>query len=247
MPGDILDNLGLQQAALPAFDIERLNPSQQRIMGSVQGLLSVQERTVFVRDGLSQARQTWILLHEVAHAFIGWHREMLFLDTEFTLSRQARETMEREANEFAAHVLFLDETFHKLAQSMEFGVEAIFKLATIYSASVEATVRHYVEHSQQDCVCLVLDPCYEYGAPTLRVQYFVKPRVSQCRWEFGSLKIGQTLPLDDETVVSFSRGELNYPNVSRYESESNSPGVILKYECFSTSHKVFILCRSETL
>jgi Zn-dependent peptidase ImmA (M78 family) len=244
IPNQLLSDLGLKQATLPAFDIDRLDVNQKSIIGSVQGLLSIDDRTVYLKDGLGETQRSWVVLHEVGHAFIEWHRELLYLDTQYELSPAVRKTLEIEANEFAAHVLFLGDEFAKRAAVLDFGAAAIFELANVFGTSVEATVRHYVETSDANCVCLVLQPCQVGAHSTLKAQYFVKPQYGRSHWEFGGVSIGQSLPPDDETVLAFMRGEMQYPQTKRYEVESRTPGVVLRHEVFSTGHKAFVLCQA---
>lgn len=240
-PAKILDGLGLITRPLPGFDLDRLSAHQRRTLGSVRGILSPSDRMIYVREGLSVHQVPWLVYHESGHAEIAWHRELLYLDNDYTLGPQVREIMEREANEFAAHLQFLGPLFSVEAQLIPFGAAAVLELADRYHASIESTMRRYVETCPQSCVCLVLQPAWTpEGEPTLRSRYFVKSKLQPAYWTFGH-KIGELLAPDDPLVRFFVEGPLDGRDSSQYNVRHPDTGAFLPHHVFSNGHSVFVL------
>jgi hypothetical protein len=49
----VLEELGLEVGTLPSFDLERLDPEQLQLFGSVKGLLSASEAKIYVSEALA--------------------------------------------------------------------------------------------------------------------------------------------------------------------------------------------------
>ena len=89
---------------------------------------------VYTSTELAPRQEPWIVFHEIGHAAIEWHRDLLYLDTEYTLSPRVRGQLEREANEFAGHLRFLGPRFEAEARELPFGVPSVLTLNERYDA-----------------------------------------------------------------------------------------------------------------
>lgn len=243
-PERVLAGLRLTAEPLPFFDVERLTPEQATIFRSVRGLLCAADRTIYLRSDLSERQAPWVIYHETGHDSIDWHREILYLDTMFTLSPRVRAIMEREANEFAGHLQFLGERFMREAKDLPFGLKSARELADRYEASYESAIRRYVETQTETCFCQVFEivPA-EAGMQTLKFRYFVKPRGNAPFWR-PDYRIGERLPLDDAIVQLLNEGKLD--GLSVYENTRFDQGQQIAYyeQVISNRYQVFHLTKA---
>lgn len=243
-PGMVLEELGLEVGTLPSFDLERLDPEQLQLFGSVKGLLSPSESKIYVSEELVSKQERWVIFHEGAHAEIGWHTEILYLDNEYTLGPAVKEQMEKEANGFAAHLQFFGPRFAADARDLPFGIASIRSLADRYGTSIESSLRHYVETRQEQCICAVfrLGRHPDGSRETLTFQYFVKSAGNRAFWRFPC-KVGDTLPMDDPLVILLNEGKLTGNEIhqdTRYDLKTETAYL---EEAFCNGHSVFLLVR----
>jgi hypothetical protein len=148
--------------------------------GKVDAMLEVQERSVWLRDGLHPNQERFCTLHEVGHDAIPWQRELLHYCSIFDLPPSVQREFELEATAFAVECLFLGERFMEEALSLPFGLAAPMQLSDRYDVSYEAAFRHYVEWYPRPCCLLISRPLPPSGAlwvagPTSRyeLRYYV--------------------------------------------------------------------------
>jgi hypothetical protein len=243
-PRAVMEGLKLGLDTLPSFDLERLDPEQLTLFGSVKGLFSPSENKVYLSEDLARRQEQWVIYHEGAHAEIAWHRDLLYLDNEYTLGFAVREQMEREANAFAGHLQFLGPRFAADSRELPFGIPSVRLLADRYDASVESSLRRYVETSGEDCVCGVFrigrhaDGRHE----TLTFRYFVKPAAKRTYWPFP-WRLGQTLPEDDPLVALLNEGRLAWGAVHQDTYYEPGSKTARHREVFCNGHRVFVLMR----
>jgi len=129
-------------------------------LSKVLGLLDAREQMVFIDRAVQAVRQTFLKLHETAHAVLPWQRTLYAVveDGEQELDPEIAEQFDREANVFATEVLFQLDGFTTEAADYEFGIRTPLKLQRKYGASAYAAIRRYVSKNHRDCVVLVLDP-----------------------------------------------------------------------------------------
>ena len=243
-PTVVMEGLGLELATLPSFDLERLDPEQLALFGSVRGLLSPSENKVYLSEDLVRRQEQWVIYHEGAHAEIAWHREILYLDNEYTLGFAVRERMEKEANAFAGHVQFLGPRFAAEALELPFGIASARLLADRYDASVESSLRRYVETCREECVCGVfrIGRHPDGRQETLTFRYFVKPVAKQRYWNF-SWRLGEVLPDDDTLVALLNGGHLAWGEVYQDTYYDPASKTAFHREVFCNGHSVFVLTR----
>lgn len=129
-------------------------------LSKVIGLFDVKARLVFIDRTLYAAKQTFVRLHETAHGFMPWQKDLYAVieECDQTIDPGTADLFDREANAFAAEVLFQIDTFTEEAQGKPFGILAPVNLHKKYGASIYAAVRQYVSKNHRACMVLVIDP-----------------------------------------------------------------------------------------
>src|SRR5262245_41801652 len=127
--------------------------------GKIRALLHLSDRLILVDRDQPERRWPWLKLHEAGHSYMPWQREMYGVteDCEHSLEPTVTELFEREANLFAAEVLFQGEQFQRDAQDVAFGVMAPVGLSKRYGASIYTCVWRYVWTSPRACAVIVLE------------------------------------------------------------------------------------------
>jgi hypothetical protein len=115
--------------------------------GTPRALLSLPDRLVATDSSLDECATRWSLLHEMAHYVLPGHDHAVYVCDDAGLGAASRLVMEREANELAADLLFLGDTFTTEANSRAVSAATVRDLALKYMASCEAAARRLVQKS----------------------------------------------------------------------------------------------------
>lgn len=151
-PADLLAYLKLQHVS---FSFETGLPSEVFREGArPRALLSFPDRLVATDSALMDKRARFSVLHEIGHYVLPAHEHALYLCDERGLNLQTRLDFEREANEFAAQLLFQGDRFTLEANSLPIAVKTVKALADKYQASYEATARRLVEQNVRPCMLI---------------------------------------------------------------------------------------------
>lgn len=132
----------------------------RRALGKVMGLFDARARLIFIDRSLHVVKQSFIRLHETAHAFLPWQKGLYAVveDCENSLDPEVADLFDRQANVFAAEVMFQMDAFIEEAEQSEFGILNPVRLSKKYGASIYSSVRQYVSKNHRACVVLVLNP-----------------------------------------------------------------------------------------
>lgn len=154
-------------------ELARLGPKASgstRALSKVLGIVDLREDTVYVSQRVLPVKQKFITLHEAGHKLLPWQRATyLFLDDNTTLDPQVSELFEREANRFAADLLFGIDRFDIESQALPWGIESPKALATQYGTSIQAAIRRYAERNPEPCMLLSLDRVERRGSGALEL------------------------------------------------------------------------------
>jgi hypothetical protein len=128
-------------------------------LSKVWGVLDAAARIIYLDKSVLVVKQTFLKLHETAHAVLPWQRKMFVVaeDCEMTLAPDVAELFDREANAFASEVIFQLNAFSKEANDHAFNILVPVRLASRYKASIYASVRRYVTGNPRPCMVLVLE------------------------------------------------------------------------------------------
>lgn len=153
----LLNFLGLEQLSFDFMnEVEFLGPSEKPT-GEIRAALHLAKRAVATQSGMNDKRERFCVFHEIAHCVLPEHNLKLFVDNDQTLSWWTKARLEREANRFAADLLFQGNLFSEQALSLDTSIRTVIELAPQYGASYEAALRRYTEAHVMPCALLVYD------------------------------------------------------------------------------------------
>ena len=207
----------------------------------IQAMLDANARTVAFKRDLPEKKKDWGSLHEVAHEFIPWQRDLLYFCPLLSLPVSLQEELEAEADVFAAEAFFFGSGFHKEAYSGDLSLNTAIELADkVYRTSFHATFAHYVEESPVPRCLLVWKPNGGNGSPgfsiELELHYYVKSKSF-----LGHIPPRQIADPDDavrKVFMSSSLGVVKHEMV--FQSQSGEE-YVTDAESFSNSYNVFTL------
>ena len=207
----------------------------------IQAMLDADARTVAFKRGLPAKKKDWGSLHEVAHEFIPWQRDLLYYCPLLWLPAHLQAQFEAEAELFAAEAFFFGRRFHKQAYSGELSLSTAIELASnLYGTSFHATFAHYVEESPLPRCLLVWRPHARNGSTEastgLELHYYLKSRSF-----LGHIEPGQIADPDGAISTLFTALR---PVVTRHEmvfQAASGEERVVDAESFSNSYNVFTL------
>lgn len=207
----------------------------------IQAMLDAGERTVAFKRGLHVKKRDWGSLHEVAHEFLPWQRELLYYCPLLWLPSQVQTQFEAEADIFAAEAFFFGGQFHKQAYDGEFGLSNAIELAdNVYGTSLHATFTHYVAESPLPRCLLVWKPNGRngsLGSPVgLELHYYVKSKSFN-----GHIEPGQMADPDETVSTLFAAPDHGVVSHEMIFVSRSGAELVADAESFSNSYNVFSL------
>ena len=237
-------DLKVGQLSLDDLIVKANLPPEDR--HGIQAMLDAQERTVIFRSGLPAQKRNWGSLHEVAHEFLPWQRELLYCCPLLWLPPDVQKQLEAEADVFAAEAFFFGRQFHKQAFSGNLGLASAIELATsVYGTSFHSTFAHYVEESPSPLCLLVWKPQWRDGflpgGEGLILHYYVKSKHFN-----GHVGPGQIADPDGAVCKVFSEPASGIVTHELTFVDRSGLGYIVQAESFSNSYNVFTLIPEPT-
>lgn len=239
----LLRFLGLEQLSFDFAEEVKFLSTPGESPGELRAALHLGERVVATQSGLGNKRTRFSIFHEIAHCVLPEHHMKFFVDTDQTLSFWTKVRMEREANQFAADLLFQGKLFSEQAISLNTSLSSVIELAPQYGASFEAAFRRYAEAHVVPCALVVYDKVsrsdesfvdddsfrlqYMVASPSFRRLYFSGVGLSAETCKASEIfhqdfwKIGQIVE-DELTVVG--------PDKEKFRFDT---------EAFSNGYKIF--------
>jgi Zn-dependent peptidase ImmA (M78 family) len=153
----LLDFLGLEQLSFDFMNEVQFLDSSNKPTGEIRAALHLAKRAVATQSGMGDKRERFCVFHEIAHCVLPEHNLKIFVDNDQTLSLWTKARLEREANRFAADLLFQGNLFTEQALSLDTSIGTAVELAPHYGASYEAALRRYTETHVMPCALLVYD------------------------------------------------------------------------------------------
>jgi len=233
--------LSARQLSLFSGDLEEIlvnHDLDPETANRVDALLQVPERLIALRRSLTLPQQRWGCVHETAHDYLSWHRDLLYFCSILRLPPEVRGKMESEADAFAADAFFFGDRFTEEVRDFNLGLAGPKELAEKrYSTSYYATFRRYVEENASSCCLLICQPRYgdaEFGSPdSLVLKYYVKSPTYR-----RHIAPGQEVPASSGIWQAFN----NVGQVTPHELVVGTDGKSkLRAESFSNSYTVFTL------
>jgi hypothetical protein len=208
--------------------------------------VDLRENIIYLKAHLYPQKCTFTTFHEAGHKVLPWQcSAYMYLDDESTLDPSTHLLFEREANQFAADVLFQIDRFDKEADDLPLRISSPTALAQRYGASAHATIRRFVERNRRSCaLCVVERASFEGKRSAMpRVRNQVQSEAFTQR--FGMVDWNAYL----STCPSLLKSIL-YPY--RYEHEEcsipdrNGLPVLCNFEIFANSYDTLILLLPNT-
>ncbi|HEY4064665.1 MAG TPA: ImmA/IrrE family metallo-endopeptidase [Puia sp.] len=139
--------------------LQRAPEALFRALGKLRGLFDRSRKTIYLDFSQLPTRRNFVKLHETGHGVLPWQQTIyeVLEDDDDSLSQNAIEEFEQEANYFASVTLFQHEIFFNELKKFHMGIDAAVALSKRFGASLHATLRKYIEHSPKRCALLVLD------------------------------------------------------------------------------------------
>jgi Zn-dependent peptidase ImmA (M78 family) len=153
----LLDFLGLEQLSFDFMNEVQFLDASVKPAGEIRAALHLAKRAVATQTGMGDKRKRFCVFHEIAHCVLPEHNQKIFVDDEQTLSWWTKARLEREANRFAADLLFQGNHFSEQAFNLDTSIRTAVELAPQYGASYEAALRRYTENHVVPCALLVYD------------------------------------------------------------------------------------------
>lgn len=155
--GRLLQYLGLEQLSFDFMSEVDWVKEGTAIPGELRAALHLDEKVVATQSGQGEKRTRFSIFHEIAHCVLPEHHERLFVDTDQTLSFWTKARFEKEANQFAADLLFQGNMFSEQALSLPTSLNTVLGLAPKFGASYEAALRRYTEMHVEPCALVVYE------------------------------------------------------------------------------------------
>lgn len=238
VPDDVLSIGFLERMRRKAGD------ALKRAVEKVIGLFDAKANLVFIDQSLHAMRKTFIRLHETAHGFMPWQRDLYAVveTCEQSLDPEIADLFDREANVFASDVLFQLDAFSEEANEQEFGILTPVRLKAKYGASIYASVRRYVSTNWRACVVLILNPPEIVHGDGFRAS--LRRVVSSPRFHemFGEMRWPDIFTPDDDIgamVPLFERKMSGKQTLVLHDRNGNPHECIA--EAFTQTYQVFIL------
>lgn len=239
----LLTFLGLRQLS---FDfMHELDFLQHKEIERVQlrAALSLQDRLVATQTGMGEKRTRFCMFHEIGHCVLPEHHEKLFVfvDTDQTLSWWTKARLEREANQFAADLLFQGNRFTEEALGSPLSLQVAVELAPKYGASFEAAFRRYTERHVVPCALIVYDKVARQEDQSFieddeyRLQYTITSPAFRKLYFAGQLE-AETCRASDVYKVPWRIGEVVESDVA---IEGDRASLRFTTQVFSNAYKIF--------
>jgi Zn-dependent peptidase ImmA (M78 family) len=151
--------------------------------------------TIFVCGTDSVVRTRMSVFHEVGHFDIPWHAPHNYLCEVNSLDDGTLRKTEREAYEYAGHLLIPDSELRRSYSVDLLSIETIETVAAMCEASFEATVIRYVGKYPKGCAAVYLQPAGSDPSTKApyQVRYCVKSKVFHRYWKPGAAVLAHDL------------------------------------------------------
>lgn len=225
-------------------EVGKIGSGLRKALSKVIGLFDARSRFVFIDRSLHAVKQTFIRLHETAHGFLTWQKDMYAVveDSKQNLDPDVAELFDREANVFASEVLFQLDAFTEEANDREFSIFTPIRMSKNYGASIYSSVRQYVSKNPKACAVIVLNP------PELEAGNGFKASLRRAIYspsfleQFGELQLPDYFTPDDKIGAMVPIGKRKASGKREVVLEDRD-GVA--HECiaeaFTQTYQVFVL------
>lgn len=221
----------------------------KRALDKILGVMHVAARLVYLDKAVHVAKLPFLKLHETAHAVLPWQKDIYAVteDCKKTLAPEIADEFEREANVFAAEVIFQLDAFTQEAADHDTNILVPVRLSKRYGASIYSSVRRYVSTHHRACLVLVLEPPQVHQDLGFTCELRRVVSSESFREQFGKLNWPEYFSPDDEIGAAVPVGGKRMSGrrrVTLVDQNGNRNRCVA--EAFTQTHQVFILVHSVT-
>lgn len=112
----------------------------------VKALVSVTKQLILIADDVPRVKVPFAKAHELGHAVLPWHRDILYVCDEQDLDLRTREQMEFEANSFAGELLLPKDLLQPFYKKFPTSMQTVLAIKEHAGASIETAIYAYVRH-----------------------------------------------------------------------------------------------------
>ena len=223
----------------PGF-MEKFSGNLKSAMSKILGMLDREEKVIYLDLNQPTKRKNFIQLHEVGHDVLPWQSKTLrFLEDKNTIDPYIMDGFETEANYFASATLFQQARFANEINKLPFELKTSLHLAKLFGASFHATIRRYVEKTNNRCALLVLENLVKnsFASKCDLRNYFQSESFTT---EFGQLNWPDELPFKFGFIQDFSFGrKLNEDGILKLNTDNGE--LDFQYHFFNNTYNAFVL------
>lgn len=134
---------------------ERLGGAFDRVISSVEGLISFNNKEIWLKPDLHPNRKVFVQAHEIGHHILPLHKHVAYLDNRDTMHASLRDACEREANQAAIELLAQGDALRKYVDDSPVSRIALEDASVRFGISLQAAARYIGEESRQECCTLI--------------------------------------------------------------------------------------------
>jgi hypothetical protein len=221
----------------------KLRDAIERVGKKVKALVSVRDQVILLSTDLHDSKEPFAKAHELGHAVLDWHREILYVCDEHDLKHSTQLQMEFEANTFASELLLPKDLLQKYYDKFETSMETVLLIKEHARTSIEMTVYAYVRHHPRVCGVAVLEDVKDENGEVVAVRLAGKslstPAVRTRKASISLLQNGQ----------EFKKGHVAFEHAKKQRQVMNAEihigkkveGNHCNASIFNTGYKTFCL------
>mgnify|MGYP001826156787 FL=1 len=216
----------------------------KRALSKVIGLFDARAGLIFIDRTLPPIKQIFVRLHEAGHGFLPWQRKMYQVveDSPESLDPEVADLFDREANVFAAEVLFKLDKFIEEANDHDFSIFVPVRLKKKYGSSIYSAVRQYVSKNHRACAVIVLNPPVIVPGDGFRAALRRVDSSVTFKEKFGELTLPDEFTPDDSIGAMVPlHGRRATGKKELFLTDLNGIEHRCLAEAFTNTHQVFVL------
>lgn len=245
-PRELSRRIGIPLLKFSEFDLNLLSPDQRGRLDRLYGAYVPDQNgmgTIYVRDGLTPFQDKDTVSHELGHATMRHHREILLMGRK-VLTPELINIMEEEARSFSIVLRLMGDKFDAEAAEYVYGLSTARFLAERFSLSYEMAFRRYVSLGPAGPILRVFDIHRRWrNGSTLRevlqYRYFVKPLRGTRLWI--AEKPGFSLPPNHPLCAMVSEAGATYEPILMDDFLGDTR---CKHEVLASRSKLYVLSKA---
>ena len=243
-PVRILDFLGLRHKSMDLSKLSELEEEQSLI----RALLDYEKKLIITDVALekNENRLRFSVFHEVGHYVLPDHQDTFYLCSQRSIFEDSHNSTEKEANSFAADLMFHGSQFSLFSNEMQISASTVKKLSNKYKASIEATCRHMVEKSLKPVLLVVYEK-----KPVFSLEHMNQSPLWDVKYDIPSPlfreQYGVSVSRDPGNEIVQEIGEtycdIENTRTDRVIASTNGKNIFFECEYFTNYHNVFRIMR----